>query len=95
MAAPKRPPQRTCVACRATGDKRELVRIVRTPAGPVEVDQTGKKAGRGAYLCRKVECWDAGLKRDRLSSALRTKLTGEDRQRLAEFARSLREAAVL
>ncbi len=95
MAAPKRPPQRTCVACRSTSDKRELVRIVRSPAGTVEVDPTGKQAGRGAYLCRQTECWDAALKKDRVASALRTKLTAEDRRRLADFARTLREAAVL
>lgn len=95
MAAPKRPPQRTCVACRSTSDKRELVRIVRTPTGAVEVDPTGKKAGRGAYLCRQVECWDTALRKDRLASALRTKLTAEDRQRLVDFAGTLRGAAVL
>ena len=45
-------PQRTCVGCRTTTAKRQFVRIVRTAAGRVEVDLTGKKAGRGAYLCR-------------------------------------------
>ena len=95
MAAPKRLPQRTCVACRSTTGKRELVRIVRTPAGAVEVDPTGKRPGRGAYICRQVECWEAALKKDRLGSALRKKLTAEDRKELADFARTLPEAAVL
>ncbi len=94
-SAPKRPPQRTCIACRSTSGKRDLVRIVRTPAGAVEVDLTGKKSGRGAYLCRCVECWEAGLKRDRLATALKTKLTPEDREHLNAFLRSLREAAVV
>ena len=47
----KRIPQRTCVGCRDVGDKRQLVRLVRTPGGTVEIDDTGKRPGRGAYLC--------------------------------------------
>ena len=89
MKAPRAVPQRTCVACRSTTGKRELIRIVRTPSGDIEVDLAGKKAGRGAYLCASRECWDAALKRDRLSPALRTKLSSEDRQRIRTFAGSL------
>ncbi len=78
----RRLPQRTCVACRSTTAKRELVRLVRTPAGQIEVDPTGKKPGRGAYLCRRPECWQEALRRDRLSHALRSKLTEADREGL-------------
>ncbi len=92
---PKRLPQRTCIACRSTTGKRDLVRVVRTPTGEVEVDPSGKKAGRGAYLCRRIECWEAALKRDRLSTALRKKLTAEDRERLKTFAATLREEATV
>ena len=88
-------PQRTCIACRSTTGKRELVRIVRTPAGAVELDPSGKKAGRGAYLCRSADCWETGLKKDRLSNALRTTISNEDRQRLAEFAAGLKNVAVV
>lgn len=49
-------PLRTCVACRTVCDKRELVRVVRTPDGCVSVDLTAKMNGRGAYLCRRPEC---------------------------------------
>jgi predicted RNA-binding protein YlxR (DUF448 family) len=87
-------PQRTCIACRSTTGKRELVRIVRTPAGAVELDATGKKAGRGAYLCRSAGCWETGLKKERLSNALKTTISNEDRQRLAEFAAGLKNVAV-
>jgi predicted RNA-binding protein YlxR (DUF448 family) len=90
----KEPPQRTCIACRSTTGKRDLVRIVRTPAGTVEVDLTGKKSGRGAYIHRTVECWDAALKKDRIATALKTKPTSEDRQRLADFSASLKHVAV-
>jgi predicted RNA-binding protein YlxR (DUF448 family) len=82
-------PQRTCVACRCTTVKRELIRIVRTPEGSVEVDPTGKRSGRGAYLCSRAECWQEALKKDRLSSALRTKLSEKDRERLRVHAASL------
>ena len=88
---PRRIPQRTCVACRSTSGKRELVRIVRTPAGTVEVDETGKKAGRGAYLCSNPACWSEALKKSRLDSALRVKLSSDDRLRLTEYATTIRE----
>ena len=84
-------PQRTCIACRQARAKRELLRIVRTTDGTIEVDSTGKKAGRGAYLCPVRECWEAGLKGNRLEYALRTKLTLENRQALVEYGRSLLE----
>lgn len=91
----RRLPQRTCIACRSTSGKREFIRIVRTPSGSVEVDLTGKKAGRGAYLCPRVECWQQGLKKGRLESALRTKLSPDDRLRLSEFAASLQDAVIV
>lgn len=51
-------PQRTCVACRQKTDKRRLTRIVRTPDAGVVVDLTGKRNGRGAYVCDQPACWD-------------------------------------
>ena len=90
----RRPPTRTCIACRASAGKRELVRVVRTPQGSVELDLSGKKPGRGAYLCRRVECWQAALKKDRLAAALKTTISAEDRDRLSQFAESLRDAVV-
>jgi predicted RNA-binding protein YlxR (DUF448 family) len=91
----RRPPQRTCIACRSTSGKRELVRIVRTPAGSVELDLTGKMSGRGAYLCKTVDCWEAGLKKDRLANALKVQISSEDRKRLSQFGESLRDVAVV
>jgi len=92
--AVRRSPQRSCVACRTTGDKRSLVRVVRTPEGRVEVDPTGKRAGRGAYVCRSSACWQAALKKGRLEAALKTKIGADDRLRLVEFATALNQAAV-
>ena len=83
------PPQRTCIACRSTTGKRELVRIVRTPQGTVELDPTGKKSGRGAYLHNSADCWQLGLKKDRLANALKTTIAAQDRRRLVEYGASL------
>ena len=68
---PKHVPQRTCIACRSHDAKRGLVRVVRTTEGTVEVDETGKKNGRGAYLCRYRDCWEAGVDRKTLDNALK------------------------
>ena len=86
---PKHVPQRTCIACRSTEAKRGLVRIVRTPEGRVELDPTGKKNGRGAYVHESRECWDAALKRDRLGHALKVAVPADDMERLAAHAAAL------
>jgi len=81
-------PERTCIACRTTGSKRELVRIVRTKEGVV-IDPTSKKSGRGAYLCPLYECWELGLKGNKLEHSLHTKLETAERKTLVEYANSL------
>jgi uncharacterized protein len=75
-------PQRTCVACRQVGDKKGLIRLVRTADGSVEIDATGRKAGRGAYLCPRRSCWEAGIGGGKLGHSLKTEITKEDRDRL-------------
>ncbi len=87
----KRAPQRTCVACRQTRDKKGLVRIVRTIDGNVEIDQTGKKSGRGAYLCRAASCWRLALEKGTLNRALKIVLTAEQLDELRHFMASLPE----
>ena len=59
-------PVRMCAGCRAHAPKKELIRVVRTPAGDIVADAAGKTPGRGAYICRKAEC----LKKARKSRAL-------------------------
>ena len=80
-------PQRTCVGCRETLAKRTLTRIVCSPDG-VQVDLTGKLAGRGAYLHNRRECWDKALK-GALANALRTKISAEERTALEEYSKNL------
>jgi predicted RNA-binding protein YlxR (DUF448 family) len=86
---PKRVPQRTCVACRTTEAKRGLVRVVRTPAGRVELDPTGKANGRGAYVHESRACWDEALKKDRLGRALNVALATADAEQLKAHAETL------
>ncbi len=83
MPRRKHIPQRMCVACRQSQDKKTLVRIVRTPQGVV-VDETGKMPGRGAYLHRDPTCWEKGIKGN-LSKALNTELSGADREKLMAY----------
>ncbi len=71
---PRREPVRTCVGCRATAGKAELIRLVRTPEG-VRVDRDGRAPGRGAYVHADPACWDAALRRGALARALRTALS--------------------
>ncbi len=82
-------PQRTCVACRQVQPARELVRIVRLPSGGVEVDETGKKPGRGAYLCPDAACWELALTKLSLEHALKTETTAEEKEALWRQGRSL------
>ena len=84
-------PQRTCIACRQIKDKKALIRLVRAENGGVEVDLSGRKPGRGAYLCPKKDCWELVLKKNRLEYALRTKLSADNRQVLKEYIHNLTE----
>ena len=86
---PRRVPQRTCVACRQVAGKRTLVRIVRTPEGRVEVDPTGKRNGRGAYLHADPACWDLALKRNALQHALKIELSESDRAGIEQYRSTL------
>lgn len=80
-------PQRTCVGCREVLAKRSLMRVVRTPDG-VELDPSGKKNGRGAYVHDKRSCWERALKGS-LAHALKTELSEKDRSILQEMTKSL------
>lgn len=74
----KHVPLRSCIACRERVPKRELIRVVRSPEGTLEIDPKGKRAGRGAYLCRNRQCWEEALQPGRLSQALKCRVSAED-----------------
>ena len=71
---PRKIPLRMCVGCREMKPKKELIRAVRSPEGEVTLDPTGKKAGRGAYVCMNADCLKRALKQKQLDRALETQL---------------------
>ena len=85
----KHSPIRRCIVCGTRAPQRELVRVVRTPEAQVLVDETFKRAGRGAYLCRNPECWSKLAKGSRLSHALRAEVGEESRALLNTYAESI------
>jgi predicted RNA-binding protein YlxR (DUF448 family) len=82
-------PERPCVGCGTTGAKRSFVRIVRGPDGTVQIDDTGKKPGRGAYLHSDANCWNQALKKKRLEYSLKVSLSPHDVAALEAFAGAL------
>ncbi len=81
---PRKIPQRTCLGCQAKKDKRELVRIVRAPDGEISVDPSGKKPGRGAYICPNPECLQKVVKSRRLERSLESAISEEIYEKLKE-----------
>jgi predicted RNA-binding protein YlxR (DUF448 family) len=81
--------QRTCIGCRQVKEKKALIRLASTEKGIVEIDASGKKPGRGAYLCPTRTCWESALTKNRLDYALRTKIRDDNRQGLLEYSRNL------
>lgn len=84
MPKVKKIPQRMCVGCQEMRPKKELIRVVRTPQGEVEIDPTGKRSGRGAYICPRLECLEKAVKGKRLERALQRPVGQEIIQSLAE-----------
>ncbi len=80
----KKLPVRMCTGCAQHLPKKELVRVVKGPTGEISVDPTGKKAGRGAYLCQNVECLRKARKARRLERAFACQIPPEVYQRLEE-----------
>ena len=75
--AERKIPLRKCIGCNEMKDKRTLVRIVRNKEGEISVDFTGKKPGRGAYICKDAACLDQAQKAKRIERAFSTKIEPE------------------
>ena len=71
MATTKKIPTRLCIGCQEQHLKKELIRIVRSPEGEFFVDPTGKKAGRGAYICKNRQCFDKAVKEHRFARSFK------------------------
>lgn len=70
----KKKPERTCIACNEQKEKQELLRIVKSKDGIIEVDKTGKKNGRGAYICKNEECLEKIIKSKKLERVFEMKI---------------------
>ncbi len=75
--AEKKIPMRKCLGCNEMKPKKELIRAVKSPEGEISLDLTGKKSGRGAYICPDRNCFDKARKGKRLEKALETKIPEE------------------
>jgi len=82
-------PERSCLGCKQVLPKKQLYRIVRTPEGEVVFDPTGKKAGRGAYICPKVECLEQATKSGRFERALELRIPEETLNNLRQAIQAL------
>ena len=74
MAKVRKIPMRMCVGCREMKEKRQLMRIVKSPENVISFDRVGKAPGRGAYVCRDQECLSKAVKQKQLERALETKI---------------------
>ena len=77
-------PQRKCVGCGTSKDKKELIRVVRSSEGEISVDLTGKKNGRGAYICHDAECLKKAKKAGRLERSFECQISEEIYDRLLQ-----------
>lgn len=75
-------PMRMCLGCQEMKPKRELIRVVRTPEGDVDLDPTGKRNGRGAYICPQKECLRAAIKAHRFDKAFGLTIPSEIMEQL-------------
>lgn len=73
----KKMPQRTCVGCMQKKDKKDLIRIVKNKQNDISVDKTGKKEGRGIYICDNIECLEKAIKTKKIERAFETKISEE------------------
>jgi predicted RNA-binding protein YlxR (DUF448 family) len=88
----KKIPQRMCLGCQESRPKRELIRIVRSPEGEFSVDTTGKKPGRGAYICPKMECFNAARKSKGLERSFKSPIDKSVYELLEQQLKELPEA---
>ncbi len=73
----KKIPLRVCAGCQEQKSKKEMIRVVRTPEGVVEIDKTGKKSGRGVYICPNPDCLEKAYKEHRLERSLKTNVSDD------------------
>ena len=88
----KKVPMRMCVGCREMKPKKELIRVVRSAEGAGSMDATGKKPGRGAYVCRSAECLRRAIRQKQLERAFECALTDEVKEALVAKLEALEQS---
>ena len=86
----KKLPMRMCVGCREMKPKKELLRVVHGPDGSVSIDVTGRKPGRGAYLCKNAQCMEKALRQRQLERAFEAPIGDEIQQQLTRELEALK-----
>ena len=81
----KKIPQRTCIGCNSKKDKKDLIRVVKNKDGVISVDLTGKKEGRGVYICKTEECLNKAIKNKKMSRAFEMEIDKKIYESLKEF----------
>ncbi len=81
----KKIPQRTCIGCNSKKDKKDLIRVVKNKDGVISVDLTGKKEGRGVYICKTEECLNKAIKNKKMSRAFEMEIDEKIYESLKEF----------
>lgn len=77
MGGKKKTPERMCVGCQKIRSKKDMIRVVRSPEGEFAIDRTGKKSGRGAYICADFHCLEAAIKGHRLEKSFKCPIDAE------------------
>ena len=77
MATVRKTPMRMCLGCNEMKPKKELIRVVKSPEGEISLDLTGRKSGRGAYICRSLDCFGKARKARRFEKAFSCQISAE------------------
>ena len=77
MSVAKKIPQRQCIGCGEMKNKKEMIRVIKTPEENIIIDATGKKNGRGAYICKSIECFQKAVKSRGLERSLKVNIPRE------------------
>ena len=78
----KKMPQRTCMGCNIKKDKKDLIRIVKNKENEISIDKTGKQEGRGAYICKNIQCLEKAIKTKKLERSFDMEITVEIYEKL-------------
>lgn len=84
MGQVKKVPMRKCIGCQEMKNKKEMMRVLKTPEGEIAIDLTGRKNGRGAYLCFSKECFEKSIKNKGLERSLKTPIPASVYEKLKE-----------